>query len=100
LLNLLNNAVDASALRDSNHVTLEVRRDGSWLDWIVRDRGPGFGATRSALGESGKQSGLGIGLALAEATAERLSGELIATNTENGAEMCLRLPLSTIAEGM
>jgi two-component system sensor histidine kinase RegB len=52
------------------------------------------------LGESGKQSGLGIGLALAEATAERLSGELIATNTENGAEMCLRLPLSTIAEGM
>lgn len=101
LLNLLNNAVDASALRDSNHVTLEVRREGAWLDWIVRDRGPGFGlaGTRSALGESGKQSGLGIGLALAEATAERLSGELIATSTENGAEMCLRLPLSTIADG-
>ncbi|GLQ94721.1 ATP-binding protein [Dyella acidisoli] len=101
LLNLLNNAVDASALRDSNSVTLEVRRDGEWLDWIVSDRGPGFAPTgvRAALGESGKQSGLGIGLALAEATAERLSGELITRNTENGAEMCLRLPLSTIAEG-
>ena len=101
LLNLLNNAVDASALRDSNSVTLEVRRDGEWLDWIVSDRGPGFApaGVRAALGESGKQSGLGIGLALAEATAERLSGELIAKNTENGAEMCLRLPLSTIAEG-
>lgn len=101
LLNLLNNAVDASSLRQSSHVTLEVRRVGEWLDWIVSDHGPGFAAAgaRAALGESGKQSGLGIGLALAEATAERLSGELIASNTENGAEMCLRLPLSTIAEG-
>ena len=101
LLNLLNNAVDASALRHSSHVTLEVRRVGEWLDWIVSDRGPGFApaGARTALGESGKQSGLGIGLALAEATAERLSGELIASNSENGAQMCLRLPLSTIAEG-
>jgi two-component system, sensor histidine kinase RegB len=99
LINLLNNAADASAVLDSNSVTLEVHRDGEWLEWIVRDHGPGFtptGATAS-IGESGKQSGLGIGLALAEATAERLNGELIAANTENGAEMRLRLPLSVIA---
>lgn len=98
LLNLLNNAVDASALRDSNSVTLEIRREGYWLEWIVRDRGPGFNSTGApaSIGESGKQSGLGIGLALAEATAERLSGELIATNRANGAEMCLRLPWTTI----
>jgi two-component system sensor histidine kinase RegB len=101
LLNLLNNAVDASALRESHSVTLEVRREGAWLDWVVRDRGPGFAppGTRVALGESGKQSGLGIGLALAEATAERLAGELITRNTEQGAEMRLRLPLATVAEG-
>ncbi|GAB2592743.1 HAMP domain-containing histidine kinase [Dyella jejuensis] len=100
LLNLLNNAVDASTLRDSNSVALEVRRHERWLEWIVRDRGPGFALTGTAavIGESGKQSGLGIGLALAEATAERLAGELIATNTENGAQMCLRLPLAVIAE--
>ena len=100
LLNLLNNAVDASALRDSHSVTLEVRRDGHWLEWIVRDRGPGFYPTGApaAIGESGKQSGLGIGLALAEATAERLAGELTTASNENGAEMCLRLPLTTIAE--
>jgi len=100
LINLLNNAVDASNLRDSNVVILEVRRDKQWLEWIVRDRGPGFAAagTRVAIGESGKQSGLGIGLALAEATAERLDGQLIATNTETGAEVCLRLPLWAIHE--
>jgi two-component system sensor histidine kinase RegB len=99
LLNLLNNAADASALCDSRFVMLEVRRHEQWLDWIVRDRGPGFtpaGAT-AAIGISGKQSGLGIGLALAEATAERLTGELIIANTGNGAELRLRLPLPAIA---
>ena len=99
LLNLLNNAADASALCDSHFVMLEVLRHEQWLDWIVRDRGPGFtpaGAT-AAIGISGKQSGLGIGLALAEATAERLTGELIIANTGNGAELRLRLPLSAIA---
>jgi two-component system sensor histidine kinase RegB len=100
LLNLLNNAVDASALRDSHSVALEVRRNEQWLEWRVRDRGPGFAAagTTAVIGNSGKQSGLGIGLALAEATAERLAGELIITNTGDGAEMCLRLPLFAIAE--
>ena len=53
---------------------------------------------RPLLGHSQKQTGLGIGLALAEATAERLDGELIARNTEHGAEVCLRLPLAVIAE--
>jgi len=99
LLNLLNNAADASALCDSHFVMLEVLRHEQWLDWIVRDRGPGFtpaGAT-AAIGISGKQSGLGIGLALAEATAERLTGQLIIANTGNGAELRLRLPLSAIA---
>jgi two-component system, sensor histidine kinase RegB len=100
LLNLLNNAADASATRQSNHVVLQVRRHAPWLEWIVRDHGPGFtpAGTTASIGESGKQSGLGIGLALAEATAERLNGELIASNTESGAEMCLRLPISGIAE--
>ncbi|GLQ49601.1 ATP-binding protein [Dyella flava] len=100
LINLLNNAADASAMRGSHKVALEVRQEGQWLEWIVLDQGPGFHASGApaSIGESGKQSGLGIGLALAEATAERLSGELIATNTDSGAEMRLRLPLPAIAE--
>ncbi|UJJ59273.1 ATP-binding protein [Rhodanobacter denitrificans] len=100
LLNLLNNAADASAINHSNAVALHVSRDGEWLQLSVRDHGPGFDTEGelTLLGYSQKQTGLGIGLALAEATAERLNGELIASNTARGAEVCLRLPLAVIAE--
>ena len=100
LLNLLNNAADASATRNSHAVALQVARDGDWLRLSVLDRGPGFGATGelTLIGYSQKLTGLGIGLALAEATAERLNGQLIARNAEHGAEVCLRLPLAVIAE--
>lgn len=99
LLNLLNNAADASASNDSQAVMLHVERDGSWLQFAVRDHGPGFHDADSAtdLGYSQKQTGLGIGLALADATAERLNGTLTARNIEHGAEVCLRLPLANIA---
>ncbi|MFC5438106.1 ATP-binding protein [Rhodanobacter umsongensis] len=100
LLNLLNNAVDASAANHSRTVTLRVSVDGGWLQLSVQDHGPGFDATGelTLLGYSQKPAGLGIGLALAEATAERLNGELIAGNTGHGAEVRLRLPLAVIAE--
>ncbi|TBR40750.1 sensor histidine kinase [Dyella terrae] len=98
LLNLLNNAVDASAMNQSHAVMLVARRHGEWLELIVGDHGPGFAATGelSPLGQSQKQTGLGIGLALAEATAERLDGQLTATNTLDGAQMHLRLPLAVV----
>ena len=99
LLNLLNNAADASALRGSHVVELQVHSSEGWLELIVRDRGPGFDAGgATALGQTRKQTGLGIGLTLAEATVERLNGELTASNTENGAQVRLRLPLAVIAE--
>ncbi|OOG62113.1 two-component sensor histidine kinase [Rhodanobacter sp. B04] len=100
LLNLLNNAADASASCDSNAVMLQVTREAGWLQLCVSDRGPGFddAADAALLGYSQKQTGLGLGLALAEATAERLNGELTAGNTDQGAKVCLRLPLAVIAE--
>jgi two-component system sensor histidine kinase RegB len=99
LLNLLNNAADASAINHSQAVALTVRSDGGWLELIVIDHGPGFTDTDElgVLGQSRKQTGLGIGLALAEATAERLEGELTASNTGSGAQMRLRLPLTVVA---
>lgn len=98
LLNLLNNAFEASSSNQSQAVGLTAHCEGGWLELVVRDHGPGFVATGApaALGQSHKQTGLGIGLALAEATAERLDGELTATNTLDGAEMRLRLPLAVV----
>ncbi|MDE2307180.1 MAG: HAMP domain-containing histidine kinase [Xanthomonadaceae bacterium] len=100
LINLLNNAADASASLDSNAVTLRVLSDGGWLELSVRDHGPGFTPTGEPqpIGQTQKHSGLGIGLALAEATAERLDGELIAVDVAQGAELRLRLPLAVVAE--
>jgi two-component system sensor histidine kinase RegB len=99
LINLLNNAVDASAVRGSQQVALRVRHDGGWLELRVSDRGPGFVTSRpgAPLGDTQKHGGLGIGLTLAEATADRLSGELTAENTVKGAVVSMRLPLSAIA---
>ena len=98
LINLLNNAADASASRDSDAVELQIHCGQGWLELTVRDHGPGFAAADEpgALGRSGKQGGLGLGLALAEATAERLDGELTAGNTGHGAQVRLRLPLEVI----
>lgn len=100
LINLLNNAVDASAACGSHVVILQVTRDGAWLQLCVRDHGAGFGSprTHTRLGHSRKQAGLGLGLALAEATAERLNGELVTDDTANGAQVCLRLPMLAITE--
>ncbi|BFI96899.1 MAG: ATP-binding protein [Rhodanobacter sp.] len=99
LLNLLNNAADASAQRDQREVLLQVEREGGWLQFTVIDRGPGFASagSRARLGQSQKQGGLGLGLTLAEATAERLDGELLTRNTDGGAVACLRLPLAAVS---
>ncbi len=100
LINLLGNAADASAETGHNEIILKVCKDQHWLEWIIRDHGPGFSThpvEAFVLGQSGKSRGLGIGLALSEATVERLQGELITSNIpEGGAEIRLRLPLSVI----
>jgi two-component system sensor histidine kinase RegB len=100
LINLLNNAVDASSLNGSAFVGFDIRVEGPWLVLTVTDEGPGFDEVDElgTLGLSQKATGLGIGLALAEATAERLDGELAASNTGHGAQMRLRLPLSVIGD--
>lgn len=99
LLNLLHNAADASAQHDSREVLLQVGREGDWLQFAVTDRGPGFASTegKARLGHSQKQTGLGLGLTLAEATTERLGGELLARNTDDGAVVCLRLPMAVVS---
>lgn len=98
LLNLLNNGADASLANQAGQITLQVQVAGDTLEFRVRDEGPGFAAgMAAALGtpfQSSKSTGLGIGLALADATAERLGGNLYARETGGaGVETVLALPL-------
>jgi two-component system, sensor histidine kinase RegB len=101
LVALLNNAADASALGRSTKVVFSVRQLGDAVEFAVGDRGPGL--SRDARDASGlrffsnKRDGLGLGLALAHATAERLGGDLtVETPTDGGTLMRLRLPLGGI----
>lgn len=98
LLNLLNNAADASRANQADQIALEVRLDREQIEFRVSDQGAGFAAGMDAAlakpFQSSKSTGLGMGLALADATAERLGGTLYACATGRaGVETVLALPL-------
>ena len=98
VFNLLDNAAEVSPDR----VEIALARDGEALLLRVRDGGPGFAAEQLAgLGKpyntSKAQLGRGLGLFLAGNVARKLGGQLTAHNLpDGGAEVALRLPLSTL----
>jgi two-component system sensor histidine kinase RegB len=94
LLNLLHNAFDASVQNYSRRVTLEAGVCDGELEFVIADRGCGLpdGALDGVSPNSNKPNGLGIGLALARATVERLRGELRAQGGANGTRIQVRLP--------
>jgi two-component system sensor histidine kinase RegB len=96
LINLLSNAADASLAAGSARVELIVAANAAQVEFGVRDFGAGTEAelvARSAF-QSSKRDGLGLGLALAHATAERLGGELRAElQPDRGLLQRLRVPL-------
>ena len=96
LINLLSNAADASLAAGSERVELHVGASAGQAEFGVRDFGAGSDASlaaRSAF-QSSKRDGLGLGLALAHATAERLGGELRAElQPDRGLLQRLRVPL-------
>jgi two-component system sensor histidine kinase RegB len=94
LINVLNNAADASPL----NVTLEASWTADTLRLDVSDRGPGLDADMfSRLGRtpvSTKPEGMGVGLYLAQATIDRLGGRLSVRNrTHGGTTFEITLPL-------
>lgn len=100
LINLLSNAADASLATGSNEVELQSIADEERIEFRVRDHGRGLDlalAESKMLFKSSKPDGLGLGLALADATAERLGGELLTTAaTDGGLVQCLRLPPASL----
>jgi len=84
LLNLLNNAADASP----DEMDVQLRWDDERTVLEIRDHGPGL--TPEAAARAGaaffttKQEGRGLGLFLANATLERLGGSVRLSNREGG----------------
>lgn len=99
LLNILNNAAEASPL----DLEIEAVWTPSELAFEVRDRGPGLAAdvqehagepffTTKAPGE-----GMGLGLFLARGTLERLGGTVSLANRDDGGAVCrVQLPLESL----
>lgn len=96
LADLLDNAAAVSP----GDVVLSCALDHDDVVFRVRDAGPGFSAEALAhIGRepwSDKPGGMGFGLYLACATAERLGGTLECRNLERGAEVVLRIPAATL----
>ena len=94
LLNLLNNAADASP----DEMDILLRWDAGNLTLEIRDQGPGLTPEAAARAGSAffttKQEGRGLGLFLANATLERLGGSVRLSNREGGgATTEVNLPL-------
>ncbi|HMM65327.1 MAG TPA: ATP-binding protein [Dokdonella sp.] len=101
IINLLNNAADASLANGDARVELAIDGNDEVLELDVRDYGRGMSAgVRPTAGlrfETTKHDGLGLCLAPANATAERLGGTLIARTADGGGTLQrLRLPLATL----
>lgn len=96
LLNLLQNAYDASHRNASTGVRLEVERSAAWAQFSIEDQGGGPAATEAVrdFAVSDKADGLGIGLALAQSTIERLRGDVHTTSGAAGTRVVVRLPLA------
>jgi two-component system sensor histidine kinase RegB len=86
LINLLSNAADASLAAGSHAIELRVAANAARVEFGVLDHGNGsdIGPGSGTAFQTSKRDGLGLGLALAHATAERLGGELNAQAVAGG----------------
>lgn len=98
-LNLLSNALRHAP--DASAIDVRLERQAGRVALVVRDRGPGFPAellaqptSRFRVGKQPKLKGIGLGLALVDATARKHGGTMhLANLPDGGAEARLSLPL-------
>ena len=99
LHNLMNNAAQASPAR----IGLTVTADAEQLELGIADDGRGF--DEQALARAGQlyystkgDAGLGMGIFLANATVQRMGGQVrLANRQAGGARATIRIPLASIA---
>ncbi|MBU1307962.1 MAG: HAMP domain-containing histidine kinase [Gammaproteobacteria bacterium] len=95
LLNILDNAADASLANNSSQLQLQLSLQAEGLTLQVRDFGEGLSDSRLAeLGKLPQQSehGLGIGQFLANMSIERLGGTVRRQNAGNGTLTLISMP--------
>ncbi len=96
LLNLILNARDAMGA--SGEITLRARRvNDTWIEFQVRDTGPGFSAAALEKGldpffTTKGAEGTGLGLPMVYDMTKLAGGDLRLGNTATGAQVTLRLP--------
>ncbi|HOY24290.1 MAG TPA: ATP-binding protein, partial [Cellvibrio sp.] len=98
IINLLNNAADASP----ENVRVEIQLDQQDLSWQIVDQGEGIADdVSSILGKetvSTKASGLGIGMLLSHTTIKRYGGSVEQLpNKPRGTITTIRLPRQSVA---
>ncbi|MDX1344647.1 MAG: ATP-binding protein [Sedimenticolaceae bacterium] len=101
LMNLLNNAADASLENGSSRINIRGRSDNDNLHIIIEDFGRGLSEEQRALAGkvsfSTKEAGLGLGLILSNATLEQLRGELhMERMPDGGTATHVRIPLDSL----
>lgn len=88
LVNLLDNAADASLEQGAGVVRVRARYDAGALRVDIDDQGKGLSAEQmkraGRVAFSSKAQGLGLGLVLSHATLERIGGVLTMVNLEAG----------------
>ncbi len=88
LVNLLDNAADASLEGDRPEVAVTARYAASELRVAIDDHGRGLSPEQlqraGRVAFSSKEEGLGLGLVLSHATLERIGGSLTMMNREGG----------------
>jgi two-component system sensor histidine kinase RegB len=101
LCNLLNNAADAVKDSTSNQIEISALANDTQCQIQIRDHGPGFSAhVAEKIGQpfiSEKESGMGLGIYLSQATIERFGGHIeLANHSDGGAIVTVTLPIVNV----
>ncbi|BAU57497.1 HAMP domain-containing histidine kinase [Halorhodospira halochloris] len=105
LLNLLNNAAEASVDNGRSGVEVAITSDGKLLTLTIDDEGTGLDSDRvrhaGRVIQTTKPSGMGIGLVLANATVDRFGGRVTLMDSPEGegARTRIELPLEKLVAG-